>query len=166
MTMGDSWSFVPNDRYKSAHELIHLLVKIVSRGGNFLLNIGPGPDGDWAPAAYDRLEKIGDWMKINGEGIYASQSVAPYSARNIFYTKAKNKPVLYAFWLSDTEALTLPATLEIPLEKVGRVKAVRLLGRREKISWRYAGNTLHLKIPAAIQQKSGLKQAAAFRIEL
>jgi alpha-L-fucosidase len=166
MTMGDSWSFVPNDRYKSANELIHLLVKIVSRGGNFLLNIGPGPDGDWAPDAYDRLEKIGAWMKINGEGIYASQSVAPYSAKNIFYTRSKDKPVIYAFWLSDKEEVTLPAALEIPLEKAGKVKGVRLLGRREKLNWRYANHTLHLEIPAAIRQNSGLKQAAAFRIEL
>ena len=55
MTMGDSWSYVPNDNYKSSHKLIQLLVKIVSRGGNFLLNIGPGPDGDWDPAAYSPL---------------------------------------------------------------------------------------------------------------
>ncbi len=51
MTMGDSWSYVPNDNYKSSHKLIQLLVKIVSRGGNFLLNMGPGPEGDWDPVA-------------------------------------------------------------------------------------------------------------------
>ena len=53
MTMGNSWSYVPGDHYKTAHQLVQLLVKIVSRGGNFLLNIGPGPDGDWDPVAYE-----------------------------------------------------------------------------------------------------------------
>ena len=52
MTMGGSWSYVPGDKYKSAQQLIHLLVKIVSRGGNFLLNVGPGPDGDWPLVAF------------------------------------------------------------------------------------------------------------------
>jgi alpha-L-fucosidase len=73
MTMGNSWSFVPNDTYKSPRQLIQLLVKIVSRGGNFLLNIGPGPNGDFDPVAYERLKAIGDWMKINSVGIYQTQ---------------------------------------------------------------------------------------------
>ena len=45
MTMGDQWSYKPNDKYKSARELIHLLVDIVAKGGNFLLNVGPDADG-------------------------------------------------------------------------------------------------------------------------
>ncbi len=67
MTMGGSWSYVPGDNYKSTHTLIQLLVKIVSRGGNFLLNIGPGPDGDWDPVAYSRLEEIGKWIPSMGK---------------------------------------------------------------------------------------------------
>ena len=74
MTMGNSWSFVPNDHYKSARQLVQLLVKIVSRGGNFLLNIGPGPDGDWDSTAYRRLADIGAWMKINGQGDLLQQT--------------------------------------------------------------------------------------------
>jgi alpha-L-fucosidase len=46
MTMATSWSYVPNDQYKPANEIIEILVDIVSKGGNYLLNIGPGPDGD------------------------------------------------------------------------------------------------------------------------
>ena len=45
MTMGDQWSYKPNDKYKSSRQLIHLLVDIVAKGGNFLLNIGPDADG-------------------------------------------------------------------------------------------------------------------------
>lgn len=66
------------------------------------------------PEAHNRLEEIGAWMKINGEGIYAYQAVAPYPAKNIFNTKSKDKPVLYAFWLSDKAEVSLPATLEKP----------------------------------------------------
>ncbi|RPH92151.1 MAG: alpha-L-fucosidase, partial [Calditrichaeota bacterium] len=58
--MSGGWSYVPNAQFKSGRELVHMLVDIVAKGGNLLLNIGPGPDGAWAADAYDRLEKIGD----------------------------------------------------------------------------------------------------------
>jgi len=59
MTMGNSWSYVPNDQYKPTNTIIHNLIDIVAKGGNYLLNIGPGPDGEWHDAAYVRLER--DW---------------------------------------------------------------------------------------------------------
>lgn len=165
MTMGDSWSYVPNDTYKSTNQLIQLLVKIVSRGGNFLLNIGPSPEGDWAPDAYQRLEQIGNWMKINGEGIYNSRSVAPYAFKNIYYTKAKEQPTVYAFYLSEKDQVNLPATVEIPLDQVAKVKKVNLLGRSEKLKWQYQNNKLLVQVPAGLRNNNNLKQAATFKIE-
>ncbi|HUX84885.1 MAG TPA: alpha-L-fucosidase, partial [Chitinophagaceae bacterium] len=79
MTMGNSWSYVPGDHYKSVHILVQLLIRIVSRGGNFLLNIGPGPDGDLDPVAYQRLKGIGDWMAINSTAIYDTRPDSPYA---------------------------------------------------------------------------------------
>jgi alpha-L-fucosidase len=163
--MGDSWSYVPNDKYKSTNQLIQLLVKIVSRGGNFLLNIGPSPEGDWAPDAYNRLEQIGNWMKINGEGIYNSRSVAPYEFKNIYFTKAKAQPIIYAFYLSDKEQVNMPATLEIPLENVAQVKKVSLLGSPEKLKWQYQGKSLRVQLSGKLQNNPNIKQAATFKIE-
>jgi alpha-L-fucosidase len=74
MTLGNSWSYVPNDQYKSANRVIHLLTTIVSRNGSLLLNVGPSPEGEWDPNAYDRLASIGAWMKVNGEAIYESEA--------------------------------------------------------------------------------------------
>ena len=59
MTMGNSWSYVPGDVYKPANEIIEKLVDIVSKGGNYLLNIGPGPDGELDPVAYQKAKR--DW---------------------------------------------------------------------------------------------------------
>ena len=73
MPMASSWSYVPNDTYKSPRVLIHMLADVVSKGGNLLLNIGPGPDGAWHDAAYDRLAALGAWMKVNGEAIYGTR---------------------------------------------------------------------------------------------
>jgi len=78
MTMGDSWSYVPNDNYKSTKTLLTNLCLIVSRGGNYLLNVAPDANGEWDSIAYQRLEEIGAWMKINSEAIYNTKPVAPY----------------------------------------------------------------------------------------
>ena len=162
ITMGNSWSYVPGDHYKSVQQIVQLLVKIVSRGGNLLMNIGPGPDGDWDPVAYERLKGISAWIKINGEGIYNSKSVAPYSTNNIFYTKAKNDKAIYAFMLSDQEKVTLPATVSI---KAGKPRKVILLGSKQNLKWKQQNDEVVISIPAALQQNSGLNEAACFKLE-
>jgi alpha-L-fucosidase len=164
ITMGDSWSYVPGDHYKPTHDLIQLLVKIVSRGGNFLLNIGPGPEGDWDPIAYERLHQIGNWMKINGEGIYNSEPIAPYSQDNVYFTKAKNKPVVYAFILSGNDGVTLPESLSLNIN-AGTVKKVSLLGTSPTLKWKADGNKLVVLIPEKLRTGSGLKYAATLKIE-
>lgn len=164
ITMGNSWSYVPGDHYKSVQQIVQLLVKIVSRGGNLLMNIGPGPDGDWDPVAYQRLEGISRWMKINGEGIYATQSIAPYSTGNIYYTKAKNSNTIYAFALSDQEKVVLPATVSVKLKDIKKVKKVTLLGNSQKLKWKQVADGIDISIPAKLQQASGLSEAAGFKI--
>ncbi|MCK6610844.1 MAG: alpha-L-fucosidase [Bacteroidia bacterium] len=78
MTMGGSWSWVKNEHYKSKQQILVNLCKIVSRGGNYLLNIAPGPNGEWDSTAYQRLQEIGVWMKKNGNAIYSSKPIAPF----------------------------------------------------------------------------------------
>jgi len=73
MPMATSWSYVPADTHKPTNELVEKLVDIVSKGGNFLLNIGPGPDGALDTAAYTRLREMGTWIKTNGEATMAAE---------------------------------------------------------------------------------------------
>lgn len=131
MTMATSWSFVPNDTYKSSAELIHLLCKIVSRGGNFLLNIGPGPDGEWAGEAYQRLEEIGNWMDVNSEAIYESRPVAPYQQGIFVYTQAKGN--LYVIALKEPGNLPGEFSFRVP---EGFSMSPQLLGGRGSLKVR------------------------------
>ncbi|HMD00670.1 MAG TPA: alpha-L-fucosidase, partial [Ferruginibacter sp.] len=98
MTMGNSWSYVPNDTYKSTDELIRNLVDVVSKGGNYLLNIGPGPDGEFDPVAYQRLHEIGSWMKINSEAIYGTRMYNSFGeGDSIRFTRSKDGKTRYIF---------------------------------------------------------------------
>ena len=73
MTMNKTWGYKSTDHnYKSVQELIRNLVDIASKGGNYLLNIGPTATGEVPPPQVERLLAVGRWMKINGESIYAT----------------------------------------------------------------------------------------------
>ncbi|MBJ2175960.1 alpha-L-fucosidase [Aureibaculum sp. A20] len=78
MTMNGSWGYKPSDhKWKSSEDLIQKLVDIVSKGGNFLLNIGPDGFGRFPSESIRRLNAMGEWTKKNGEAIYGA-SASPY----------------------------------------------------------------------------------------
>ncbi|WP_134088204.1 alpha-L-fucosidase [Olivibacter sp. XZL3] len=149
MTMGNSFSYVPNDQYKPAREIVHNLIKIVSRGGNYLLNIAPGPKGDWDAVAYQRLKEIGKWISKYGEGIYASNSIAPYSLGDIFFTQNKEENTVYAFVLHQEKDSLLPERLELPLKEGAKLQELSLVGARTKLRWKIVNNNIHIEIPMA-----------------
>ena len=75
MTMNDTWGFKHFDHnWKSSTELIRNLVDIASKGGNFLLNVGPTAEGIFPEASVERLEAMGKWMSVNGESIYGTMA--------------------------------------------------------------------------------------------
>lgn len=166
MTMGGSWSYVPHDNYKSAHNLIQILIKIVSRGGNLLLNVGPSPEGDWDPVVYDRMKEIGAWININGEAIYNSKPMAPYSDGNIYYTQSKGGKQFYAFYLSETDDVTLPEQLTLKNIAPGKNSIITLLGVNAKLKWETEAGNCVINIPKAIQGKINSRHAIVFRIQL
>ena len=73
MTMNDTWGYKSYDHnWKSTEDLLRKLVDIASKGGNFLLNVGPAAEGLIPGPSVERLKAIGKWMKINGESIYGT----------------------------------------------------------------------------------------------
>ncbi|MBO7481768.1 MAG: alpha-L-fucosidase [Bacteroidales bacterium] len=101
MSMGDSWSYVENDNYKSTRKLIHTLIDIVAKGGNYLLNVGPDADGQLPDAALQRMQEIGEWLKKNGKAIYGTRPLYPYAKDNIRYTQSKDGKHRYEITLLD-----------------------------------------------------------------
>lgn len=75
MTMNNHWGYNKyDDNWKSTEDLVQKLVDIASKGGNFLLNVGPKADGTFPQESIERLKRIGDWMDIYGESIYGTSA--------------------------------------------------------------------------------------------
>jgi alpha-L-fucosidase len=75
MTMNNHWGYNKNDdNWKSNEDLIRKLADIASKGGNFLLNVGPTSEGLFPQQSIDRLRDMGTWMKVNGESIYSTKA--------------------------------------------------------------------------------------------
>jgi alpha-L-fucosidase len=141
ITLGGAWGHVPNERYKSARTIIHLLTNIVSRNGSLLLNIGPRPDGEWDSAAYTRLEEIGAWMKVNSEAIYSTEADPNLKPEGKWvFTKKAN--TIYAIYQTGADEKQLPETAEIPLAGQQQVKSVSLLGSTAKLKVKAADGKL------------------------
>jgi len=94
MTMNDTWGFKVHDtNWKSTEDLIRKLIDIASKGGNFLLNVGPTPEGLIPEASIERLEAMGRWMDVNSESIYGT-TASPF--RRLPWGRCTKKPgVLY-----------------------------------------------------------------------
>jgi len=75
MTMNKSWGYQEHDhKWKSKQDLIHKLIDIASKGGNFLLNVGPTAEGEIPTPSVERLQAMGAWMKVNGEAIHGTDA--------------------------------------------------------------------------------------------
>jgi alpha-L-fucosidase len=91
MTMNDHWGYNKNDiNWKSTEDLLRKLADIASKGGNFLLNVGPTSEGLFPQASVERLQEIGSWMKVNGEAIYGT-SASPF--KNLEWGRCTQKNI-------------------------------------------------------------------------
>ncbi|HEX9729675.1 MAG TPA: alpha-L-fucosidase [Gemmatimonadales bacterium] len=147
MPMATSWSYVPDDVYKPARELVHMLADVVSKGGNLLLNIGPGPDGTWHAAAYDRLAALGAWMRVNGDAIYGTRPVSPYSEGKIRLTRGKDGAV-FLMYLAGEDESALPASVSMTQLRPAAGATVTLLGTDAALEWEVAGSGFVARVPA------------------
>ena len=113
MTMNDTWGYKSYDtNFKSTQTLIWNLVDIASKGGNYLLNIGPDSQGNVPPAEIERLHEVGKWVAVNGEAIYGTQPTIFGPEAGRFSDTEKNEEGKPKFipswnWRSTTTADTI-----------------------------------------------------------
>ncbi|MBX2999252.1 MAG: alpha-L-fucosidase [Caldilineaceae bacterium] len=108
-TINDTWGFKRDDHnWKSARELIHKLADIVSKGGAYLLNVGPTAEGIIPQPSVERLEAMGEWLAVNGESIYGTRP-GPIQGMDGYRTTQKDgKIYLHVFDWPQGGKLSLP----------------------------------------------------------
>lgn len=148
MTMNNTWGFKKNDlAWKSVRQLLRNLSDISSKGGNFLLNVGPTAEGEIPAASIERLEAIGRWMDVNGEAIHATDA-GPFPRRLPWGRVTQRRAAdggttLYLHvweWPADGRVL-LPTVAETP-------RAARLLAGDAAVSTEASPEGLVVRLPA------------------
>lgn len=147
ITMNGHWGWNKNDKaFKSTEDLIRKLVDIASKGGNFLLNIGPKPDGTFPQESIERLAAIGRWMDVNGEAIYGT---LPSPFENLPWGRCTRKhdagkTVLYL------HVFDWPADGKLPVPGLmNQDAAAALLANGESLETASGENGLTVSLPAA-----------------
>ena len=145
-TFGTSFGFLENDQYKSIKNIIHEMIEVVSRNGNFLVNIGPKADGTIPEPQMERLRAMGEWLKINSAAIYGSRywKVCGQKRDHIAFTTNGKK--LYAIMMArPTTPFVILATAGW---EAGKIDSVKLLGSDADIPWEMTAAGLKITPPA------------------
>jgi alpha-L-fucosidase len=159
---GTSFSYIPGDSYHPAEWLLETLIEVAAKGGNFEVGFGPMPNGTWAPEAVERMQYAGDWLRVNGEAIYATRPRNVLNeGKNVWFTASKDGRFVYAIrmgWPGD----------RFEVQSVCPVSGtpIRMLGVAQPLKWRQQGGVLTVDIPPEIAAHQPCRQAFVFRIQV
>ena len=162
--LGDYWCyFSDSTKYKKTDWVIHNLIDAVAKGGSFMVGIGPDKTGRFHPVVVERLEAVGDWLKVNGEGIYETRARDVWKSGDIRFTRSKDNKRVYAFVEKFPEK-----ELIIPSVTPKKKSKVRLLGYNKPLKWSLTSDgSIRIEIPDTLQSPENrpCEYAWAFRIE-
>ena len=148
MPMGTSWSWVPNEQYKTTDEIIRTLVKVVSRGGSLLLNVAPGPDGQLDSAAYVRLKEVGEWLKVNGEAVYGTADQQDLGISGVIgRTRSKLEGARRTEYIVLDPLIIGTGTITVPFPRWKYQERVSGLGSIEDVRLARGQDHLTLRLP-------------------
>jgi alpha-L-fucosidase len=150
ITAGGGWSWSPDAKYLSGKAVVQMLVDIVTKGGNLLLNIAPGPQGQWHDEAYRLLDDIGAWMKVNSEAIYATRALAPYKEGKVCISK-KGDNTIFIYYLAE-ENESMPSQVKMSTFSLPVGSRVQMMGQGTPLKWRKEGNGFVIEIPEKIKK--------------
>jgi alpha-L-fucosidase len=158
---GTSFSYIPSDEYRPAEWVLESLITVCAKGGNFEVGFGPMPNGAWAPEAVERLEYVGDWLRVNGEAIYNTRPREVFhEGDDIWFTSSKDGGNVYAI------SLKWPGTtFTVRSVRPRPGSAVQMLGVQTPLNWEQRGDSVRIDIPTGVAEHKPCKQAYVFRFQ-
>lgn len=139
----------PDDAYMTAEEVVHSLVDIVSKNGNFLLDIGPRADGTIPEIMQTRLRETGAWLAVNGEAIYGTTywSRMGQLGEDLRFTVRPDE----AFYIHSLARPGAKLTVEAPVP-IRAGDKVTMLGHHRPLTWTVAGGALVIDVPESARR--------------
>lgn len=161
---GGGWSYTPDATYMTGKKGIHMLIDVVAKGGNLLLNIAPSPEGEWQQGAYDLLKEYADWMDVNSSAIYNTKPIAPFKENNICLTQNK-KGNVFLFYLEKEGETGIPAEIVVKSIHPKKGTKITLLGSSKILKWTALKEGFKVKIPRALRNNLPSKYAWTLKVE-
>jgi alpha-L-fucosidase len=157
---GKAFSYLPNDVYKPKEWILESLIDITAKGGNFQVGYGPMPNGTWPREVVERLEWVGDWLKVNGEAIYGTRPYRVFrEGDDVRFTQTKDGTTVYAL------SLKWPGrTFRLKSVPVAFAARITMLGVPQELSWRREHDQLVMEIPPTLEQHKPCAFAYVFKI--
>jgi alpha-L-fucosidase len=162
MPLCSNWGYVPNDEMKSTDQIIRTLVEVVAKGGNFLLGVGPKPDGTFSPEVEQRLLEIGKWLDVNGEAIYNTRSLEHYQDLYWFFTQSKDQKTGYVLVPKDINLTQLKWRVNLP--KKG--SKLIFVPTGEKLRYSIHNGAIAVNMPQSIREGQKDNPVWVFKFEL
>jgi alpha-L-fucosidase len=158
ITMGNSFSFNYEDDYKSTRQIVHILLEVISKGGNLALNVGPQPDGRLPRGAISRMKELGAWLKVYGEGVYGTRICAPYFTKNCAFTCNGN--IVYCFYMYNKADESVNEFVEVPY--TGEVTRIEWMSTNEELDYSRTDAGLSIKLPPSEQTEAPIAHGFRF----
>jgi alpha-L-fucosidase len=161
--LGSSFSYEGDtEKHKGTRWIVHNLVDVCAKGGNFMVGIGPSKDGTFHPEAVKQLEAAGGWVKVNAEGIYGTRpwKKAWKEGNNVRFTASKDGKTLYAFVL-EWPGKQIVSTFVKPVKG----SKVFMLGSEKDLEWKVDAGSLKVAIPDDLAQHKPCDHAWCIKIE-
>jgi alpha-L-fucosidase len=173
-TMNNTWGYRKDDSsWKSTPELLYWLTSITSKGGNYLLNIGPTGEGLFPEESLKRLKDIGDWMKVNGESFYGSKKWivnqegptkiamtgtnerekkgfnTNFTSQDFWFSKKDNHLYITSLKWPETNNILVQSLTRLSGDNNKNISSVDLLGYDKTLSWSMNDKGIKVTLPTA-----------------
>jgi alpha-L-fucosidase len=186
--MNNTWGYRSDDQdWKSTEELLYWLTSITSKGGNFLLNVGPTGEGLFPEESLIRLKEIGEWMSVNGESVYGTSKwiinhegpndlsmkgteereekgfKANFTPQDFWFTQKGNNLFITSLKWPENKDVVIKSLARLTKDEISKIESVRLLGSDEKVSWKMEEKGLKVTLPSMRPNSHGYVLKISFK---
>jgi alpha-L-fucosidase len=187
-TMNNTWGYRSDDQdWKSTEEFLYWLTSITSKGGNYLLNVGPTGKGLFPEESLIRLKEIGEWMSVNGESVYGTSKwiinhegptdlsmkgteerekkgfKADFTPQDFWFTQKSNNLFITSLKWPENKDIVIKSLTRLTKDEIIKIESVRLLGSDEKVSWKIGEKGFKVTLPSVRPNSHGYVLKITFK---